>query len=876
MKKFITLILALVIILSTSVSAFAFSKMPFTSNIDSVKYAILEAMCGDGYLDWPLMADPSLGMLEVQGADLVEISMDNLDDLIYRANARGLTTTKYEYKSGYYCAVIERKLFYPNNTGDKYYTWGNDNGFAYIAKGTPSETTYAVSAIAGVSTYFITPRPVGTVGNGYLGDLCISRDNYNTVKSTLNNLGDATSYYTILFSVDGEIRYYLATAFGGTRYFVCNRAGQLYYTLKDEPEDVSGTTGGTFDASEVIAAINSVYNKLDSGFCVVTESINETNNRITSLNDDFILHMNNTVSGLSAANGTLNTIADYLSGLMNKQIIERTVIYRGTDIFLDLPSDLTIADVAVNIDDGGATNSSQMYIKESYGEVESAADFPVMCNSTYISVTYDVNGFPVFTANHPLYGGGIPRPNSTVLYYEFDDDVNSCVGESTITVTGTEQYAEGVHGQAYVFSENTSALTGVYSTSTNLFNAENGAYTISTWLYPTGSPTSGYFQFRIGGAKYMTIRMGTTGQLDVSYYSTTTTVTTVSTGRSFTTNEWNHIAVCYDGETLYIFLNGELCHMEKTTVIRPTGDDFKIFSSTSGKVPIGTMVDEFVITDGDALWTSSFDPYDNAIFADFEYDLVYACGWPALSQRRKIYTMPNVYYTETRDWHENAFNHDMSSDNPNYYPEQLWCTSKSRSYIHYDVTSGEWMVYDCLSNREFLCSDIGLDGINQFNFYVRDNYVSFPLKDVNSFLVNKYVVGRPVWLDIPDGGTITVTYLEYVNWFDSIYSLIDMQSDQLTAIVQKMDNATGDTIINIENTVVDITQDSDAFNIFYVEKTDGTTESVGETATDAAKVVGEFLSIFYRLVFEDAFSNADIMHDFEDVYTVTASGVNVW
>lgn len=85
-----------------------------------------------------------------------------------------------------------------------------------------------------------------------------------------------------------------------------------------------------------------------------------------------------------------------------------------------------------------------------------------------------------------------------------------------------------------------------------------------------------------------------------------------------------------------------------------------------------------------------------------------------------------------------------------------------------------------------------------------------------------------------------------------------------------------DAVLDAENTVIDITTDNDAYNIFYVEKTDGTTESVGVVTKDAAKVAGEFLSIFYRLVFEDAFSNADIMHDFEEVYTVTDSGVSVW
>lgn len=85
-----------------------------------------------------------------------------------------------------------------------------------------------------------------------------------------------------------------------------------------------------------------------------------------------------------------------------------------------------------------------------------------------------------------------------------------------------------------------------------------------------------------------------------------------------------------------------------------------------------------------------------------------------------------------------------------------------------------------------------------------------------------------------------------------------------------------DAVIDAGNIDIDITTDNDAFNIFYVEKTDGTSESVGVVTKDAAKVVGEFLSVFYRLIFADGLENADIIHDFEDVYTVTDSGVSVW
>lgn len=108
-----------------------------------------------------------------------------------------------------------------------------------------------------------------------------------------------------------------------------------------------------------------------------------------------------------------------------------------------------------------------------------------------------------------------------------------------------------------------------------------------------------------------------------------------------------------------------------------------------------------------------------------------------------------------------------------------------------------------------------------------------------------------------------------------INSGIATTNNRLSDIYTRLESIE-DVVLDAENTIIDITTDNDAFNIFYVEKTDGTSESVGETATDAAKVVGEFLSVFYRLIFADGLENADIIHDFEEVYTVTDSGVSVW
>ena len=73
---------------------------------------------------------------------------------------------------------------------------------------------------------------------------------------------------------------------------------------------------------------------------------------------------------------------------------------------------------------------------------------------------------------------------------------------------------------------------------------------------------------------------------------------------------------------------------------------------------------------------------------------------------------------------------------------------------------------------------------------------------------------------------------------------------------------------NIENTIIDITNDNDAFNVFYIEDKDGNTQSVTEFAGDLTGASGKLLSLLYRLVFADALSGVDDdLDSFEDFFT---------
>ena len=874
MKKLIVVIMALITIFSASVTAYAevfvdWAVVDYITNLQMSSQNCVIVKYNTS-APTPSLCDSTGAIKTQQTTYSVLLSMYEtvtVEGASWKDNV--LTYGRFVwYEYGGYCWI----KYIPDSNGATCWV-ANYQGKILYCEAPEEESQYTFSAIAGATGYCITNRPAGTTDSGYLGDLLVTQDNLTTIHGIVANLGGDADYYIVLRIINGEYRYYIMCTYPNrSQYFVCNTSGQLFYALKDEPEDVSGTTGGTFDATEVITAINSVYNKLDSGFEVVTKGINETNNRITSLNDDFILHMNNTVSGLSAANGTLTTIADYLSGLMNKQIIERSITYSGTDVFIDWDTSRTVVDVAT------ADIEDDIYVKSAYGERQEGVEGTVSVSNGFELVT-DENGYyrVVVTKDYPEHNPN--PPVGTVLYYDFEDSstddmmLSPVIGDAPLTFSYTASVSgESVSGEQCVHFWDTDydyPITGSYSAG--LCNAENKAFSVSLWYNPNMFPSTGYYQFRFGTSKYFSLQVTSAGILRATYYATSsaTATTTVTTEATLSTSEWNHIAACYDGATLYLFLNGELCYEKTTAVYPPKGGDFRFFTTSSTAENMGCYMDDFLWVDGSAIWTSAFDPYESAVFSRITDDYYLSVGWPSYY---RTYTDDegNVWGEQNQPLY--SFSSSTTTDD-DYVPTSMGRLCDDVSYIYFDIYNGKWKLYDCLSKREF--DYVGSNFNENFMFPV-DNYTTHSPDIFTVATFNDYVVGSPVWLDIPDGGTITVTYLEYVNWFESVYSLMDTQSEQLSIIAQKLDNTVGDTIINIENTVVDITQDSDAYNIFYVEKTDGTTESVGDAAKDAAVFVGDVLSMFYRLVFDDALDNAGVIQDFEDVLTTTNTGVNVW
>ena len=101
----------------------------------------------------------------------------------------------------------------------------------------------------------------------------------------------------------------------------------------------------------------------------------------------------------------------------------------------------------------------------------------------------------------------------------------------------------------------------------------------------------------------------------------------------------------------------------------------------------------------------------------------------------------------------------------------------------------------------------------------------------------------------------------------------------LTEVTSRLDTLIENSASKVENVTVDITEDNDAFNVFYVTTDGDGKKPVGEVAGDTLSASGKLLNFLYKLCFEGALSNAgesiDAMSSF---YFDTGAGTegNVW
>ena len=182
--------------------------------------------------------------------------------------------------------------------------------------------------------------------------------------------------------------------------------------------------------------------------------------------------------------------------------------------------------------------------------------------------------------------------------------------------------------------------------------------------------------------------------------------------------------------------------------------------------------------------------------------------------------------------------------------------------------------------------------------------------DTFQFTSSSYEPSKRVYLTPPESGTyyiygtsdtaIPVVYASrftgflqsqtdrVVNAVGSIPAPTDYTS-QLTAVVEKLDalaskpavdltpiestlstisDKLDNTASDVNNTIINITNDNDYFSVFYITDGDGNTQSVTDFAGALTGASGKLLSLLYRLVFADALGSVDgDLGNMEDFFT---------
>lgn len=858
MKKFIVLIMALITIFSASVTAFASSG----STGYYADWAIVDTILNlqQGSQNCTLVkyntARPTPSMVDGTGAIKTQKTTYNVLHALYETvTVQGASWSQNIWSSG---------TFHWYQYGD--YCWirynpDSDSGIGWVANyqgkilycdAPVEETTYTISAIAGATGYCLTNRPAGTTGNGYLGDLLVTQDNLTTIHGIVDGLGGAADYYMVLRIVNGEYRYYIMCTYPNRQqYFVCNTSGQLFYALRDEVTDDGGDTGGgsTFDPTEVITAINSVYSAINSMNSNLGSRLANILNATNGIGVSVENLAANVVIGFTGVQEQLSTLNSYFTDLSGLFPVQETITLLGSNTRVAWDSaDRITGVIASGFDNGDLTvktNAGPLIDESGYESVKLSADTTEYTLST-------VDDYRRITAANEYPDLGTPIPDGTLFYFPFDQSLNSSVGNFSFGFTSdstvTTSYSLGINGDAFVFNGRQVLITPDYG---NFVNFTNGSFTMSYWLYLTSYVPSSFvpYAFQFGSDNRLDFNIFKDGTMSY-YFSCNGQSGSLTGSHTFPLNQWVNIAMTYTNSTFYGFINGEL----------DASGTFSGFSGLKGTLRLaggnflanGTMLDEFIMINGRALWTSSFDAEKEAVFAEVAKDYFLPCT---------DQTIGLVF--------DDTINKTLSPTDVNGNAITMGRLEDDFSEIYMDISTMMWYCHDPQTQTEILLSSANQQIMND-TIYVRQNYTMLPADQITAdALQNLLPVDSPVYLDMPEGAKLTITYDHYSGWFRMMYILMDKQTKLLSDL-----DIVNETIINVENTVIDITNSNPAYNVFYITKTDGTTESVGDAAKDAAVFVGDILSMFYRLVFDDALDNVGILNDFEGAYSNTE--VSVW
>lgn len=207
---------------------------------------------------------------------------------------------------------------------------------------------------------------------------------------------------------------------------------------------------------------------------------------------------------------------------------------------------------------------------------------------------------------------------TSVLYLPFDSDVNDDSTQSQSITNSDVSIETSVKkfGSASAYFDGNDHLEIAHDSSIGN-DFIQGDFTMEGWIYVTNlSSERTIFSRWDANSNYrqFVLKLNTGGNL-IFEFNNNSDMTTSGAG-SVSTNEWTHVAVTREGNTIRLFINGTLMRT-KTSVAQPQGMTTLINigrreSGGQARYFMGYM-DDIRFVDDQALYTSSFTPQSVAI-----------------------------------------------------------------------------------------------------------------------------------------------------------------------------------------------------------------------------------------------------------------------
>jgi hypothetical protein len=225
----------------------------------------------------------------------------------------------------------------------------------------------------------------------------------------------------------------------------------------------------------------------------------------------------------------------------------------------------------------------------------------------YISNLRIVKGTAVYTSNFTVPTTPLTAiANTSLLTCQSSQFIDNSASAASITLAGnTQPVLTNPFGTTFTYSGCFDG-SGDYLTipGSSAFNLSSGSWTVECWFYQSSSKQ---VQVISSGAARWRIDINTSQQV-VWLFNTSSSQTSNNTAPL---NQWNHVAVCYNGTTCVMYLNG--IAQTATGALVPASDNASTLyigrNPDAGSTwDFGGNISNARIVKGTAVYTANFTP----------------------------------------------------------------------------------------------------------------------------------------------------------------------------------------------------------------------------------------------------------------------------